>query len=122
MTKNTPWTPGCDSDVVAALDAFYADLPGWWLSFGRCSVTCHASCGPDRLHIQEPILSDFDEGYHADVPNPTTLAAAINNVREQALAGLAAYQTTGVKPDLRSGWESARATSDLLIAAEEAAA
>lgn len=67
--------------VGGSLDAALAlaerVLPGWWWTTGRCGLTCHASVGPDSKFIEEPDLSKFDSGFHADVPNPSTPAIAL---------------------------------------------
>lgn len=52
-------------------------LPGWWWAAGKCGLTCHASVGPDRAFIAEPDLLKYDEGFHADVLNPSTPAIAL---------------------------------------------
>lgn len=66
---------------TASLDASLAlvedKLPGWWHTSGKCGLTCHASIGPDRAFIAEPLLSRFDGGFDADLPNPTTQAIAV---------------------------------------------
>lgn len=75
---------------VEAIDRFHEELPGWWLSFGECSVSCHASCGPDIAGADAYLLAakEFDEGFHADIDRPSTLADAIHNVRRQARAAV----------------------------------
>ena len=62
---------------TASLDAAVAlverVLPGWWQSSGLCSLTGHASIGPDyngpdadRLRREWP-EERFHEGFHADL-------------------------------------------------------
>lgn len=67
--------------VTTSLDATVAllerVLPGWWFTVGRCGLTCHASVGPDRAFIQETLLSLYDDGFNADLPNPSTPALAL---------------------------------------------
>jgi hypothetical protein len=75
-----------------AIALFKKLLPGWWYSFGECSVSCHASCGPD-LNWQDGDLLDqklFDEGFHADLRQPSTCAEALLDVMRQGLAARAA--------------------------------
>lgn len=75
-------------DLEAAIAEFKKALPGWWFTTGTCSVSCDASIGPDRAYIAEPILTIFDEGIHADLPQPSTAAEALRNVTRQAIEGL----------------------------------
>ena len=65
------------SSLDAALALAERVLPGWWFTAGRCGLTCHASVGPDRAFIPEPTLSLYDDGFHADLPNPSTPALAL---------------------------------------------
>lgn len=75
-------------DLQAAIAEFHSALPGWWFSVGSCSVSCDASIGPDRAYIAEPILTIFDEGIHADLTQPSTLAAALRQVTAEAVEAL----------------------------------
>lgn len=77
-----------EAELELAIAEFRAALPGWWFSVGSCSVSCDASIGPDQAHIAEPILSIFDEGIHADLRQPSTMAAALRRVTREALEGL----------------------------------
>ena len=47
---------------------------GWWWSVGVCSVSCDASIGPDVAYCDKETLIAFDSGFHADVPQPSTVA------------------------------------------------
>ena len=74
-----------DPGIAAAL----AQLPvGWWWCGGVCSVSCHASIGPDRAYISEPMLTTFDSGFHADIGQPSTLSEALLDCIEQATAAI----------------------------------
>jgi hypothetical protein len=57
--------------IEAAVFTFERLLPGWWYSIGDCSVSAHASCGPDRACEDAVLLEDrlFDNGFHADLNN-----------------------------------------------------
>jgi hypothetical protein len=57
--------------IEAAVFTFERLLPGWWYSVGDCSVSAHASCGPDRAWEDAALLEDrlFDNGFHADLNN-----------------------------------------------------
>lgn len=76
----------------AAIAEFRATLPGWWYSVCECSVSCDASCGPDRNWCDAHLLADrlFDEGFHADLKQPSTLAEALRHVMAQGVAAKAA--------------------------------
>lgn len=79
-------------DTEAAIAAFKTALPGWWFSIGECQVSADASCGPTREsgHIKlVAVDSRFDNGFHADLPQPNTMANALRNVMQQALAAIA---------------------------------
>lgn len=84
----TEWIAGPQDDLAAAIATFTDHLPGWWYSMGECSVSCHASCGPDRTGRDGALLHDrqFDEGFHADHDQPSTMGGALLDVMEQALA------------------------------------
>lgn len=75
-------------DLDQAIARFKAALPGWWFSVGECSVSCHASCGPDRQWQDAALLSEkhFDEGFDADLAQPSTTAAALHQVMTEGLA------------------------------------
>ena len=71
-------------ELVGLADAV-AELPsGWWWSGGVCGLTCHASIGPDFQGASPEMLAAFDDGFHADNAQPTTLAAAIMDCIAQA--------------------------------------
>lgn len=74
-------------NLVRAINDFHYAMPGRWLSFGECSVSCHASCGPDRKGANADLLAErlFDDGFHADLDQPSTMARAIADVMEQAI-------------------------------------
>lgn len=76
-------------DMNGAVARFRAALPGWWYTMGRCGLTCHASIGPDRFYIEQPFLNRYDKGFDADIPNPTTCEAALDEAVAKALAALA---------------------------------
>lgn len=75
-------------DLASAIEEFEAALPGWWYSVGKCSVSCDASCGPDRQWADKALLKTplFDEGFHTDLAPPATLADALRDVMAQGLA------------------------------------
>ena len=74
-----------------AIKAFKAALPGWWFTVGECQVSADASCAPTREseHINLiPQDRRFDDGFHADLPQPASMADALDNVMQQALAAI----------------------------------
>jgi len=85
------WLTAPATGLEEAIARFKADLPGWWFTVGECQVSCDASCAPtrDSEHIG---LADsggeWDSGFHADLPQPSTLAKALDDVRAQALQAI----------------------------------
>lgn len=88
------------NDLAAAIGEFSTALPGWWFSVGDCSVSADASCGPDRNGVDRELLKDrsFDNGFHADLPKPASLAEALRAVTTEALVARAALNQQEVKP------------------------
>ncbi|WP_159975783.1 MULTISPECIES: hypothetical protein [unclassified Novosphingobium] len=103
MSQNTStaahWSTTPATDLEEAIARFKADLPGWWFSVGECQVSCDASCAPTSETMDCGIVgipgSDdrFNSGFHADLEHPSSLAAALDTVREQALQALASHYT-----------------------------
>lgn len=85
------WITAPPTDLERAIAEFKARLPGWWFSTGECSVSCDASCGPDSTGPDQELLRTapndqlFDGGFHADLPQPSSLADALRDVMRQAL-------------------------------------
>ena len=80
------WTAQTDTAaLVAAIERFERDLPGWWYSLGTCSISRDASCGPEMTACDRHLLAHapFNQGFHADLDG--TMADALDDVREQAL-------------------------------------
>lgn len=89
------WKTSPATDLEAAIAEFKAALPGWWFSVGECQVSCDASCAPtpESEHIAlVEVGNAFDHGSHADLAQPSTLAAALRDVQRQALEALAAVE------------------------------
>jgi len=92
------WLTAPAIGLEEAIRRFKADLPGWWFSVGECQVSCDASCAPtrDSEHIalvgtDEP----FDSGFMVDLAQPSTLAEALNAVREEAIDAIQAVAPFG---------------------------
>jgi hypothetical protein len=68
------------------------ELPGWWWTTGNCSVSAHATIGPDVAGPDARLLQikEFDEGFSADLGQPATPAEALLDALEQAKAAKAA--------------------------------
>lgn len=69
-----PWQPEAKDHLSEALARMEAELPGWWWSTGSCSVSAHASIGPDVNGQSKGLLEmkTFDDGFHADLARPST--------------------------------------------------
>jgi len=85
----TDWHKTPQSDLEAAIIEFKERLPGWWYSVCECQVSCDASCAPtsesEHVHLIQDSADPFDNGFHADLRQPSTLAEALRNVMHQAL-------------------------------------
>lgn len=93
----TDWRDRPQTDLEVAIAEFKAKLPGWWYSVCECQVSCDASCAPttesshiDLIQTDEKGLvlrrdDPFDSGFHADLPQPSSLAEALRDVMNQAL-------------------------------------
>lgn len=81
------WKTAPADGLERAIVQFKAALPGWWFTVGECQVSADASCGPTREsdHIKY-IARDrrFDDGFHADLPMPATMADALHSVMADA--------------------------------------
>jgi hypothetical protein len=93
LLRMTDWKTNAPDGLEAAIREFKATLPGWWYSTGECQVSAYASCSPTRESRDiELIAKDrrFDDGFHADLPQPATIADALHDVMRQALEAKAA--------------------------------
>lgn len=82
------WHTSGQAQLPFAIDRFKRDLPGWWYSVCECQVSCDASCAPTRESPHAAlILKDerFDSGFHVDLDQPSSLAEALDTVRQMAL-------------------------------------
>lgn len=93
MSKETPqWQTRPVVGLEQAIASFKAALPGWWYSLGECQVSADASCAPTRESPDHDLIAvnrAFDDGFHADLPQPATLVEALANVQQQALEAIA---------------------------------
>ncbi len=89
------WTASPQT-VDGAVAAFTAALPGWWFSVGLCHVSADASCAPDSAGPDEDLLNDrlFENGFHAALLPPATMADALHEVMLQALKARAKVKGT----------------------------
>lgn len=74
--------------ISEAVATFERELPGWWWSIGVCSISAHASCGPDLNGCDVHLLEDklFDEGFHRDASQPAKVVDSLLDVMRQGLA------------------------------------
>lgn len=88
------WVANNTGDLTAAIEYFHSKLPGWWFSVGVCHVSADASCAPDSAGCDFDLLRErsFDEGFHADLLPPATMADALRKVTDMAVAARAAYR------------------------------
>jgi len=86
----TPWQPEPIGELRNAIERMQRELPGWWWSVGACHYSADASSGPDLKGPAAMLLKHkvFDEGFHADLDQPSTCGQALNNVIDQALEAL----------------------------------
>lgn len=78
----------CEHRLEETIRRFREALPGWWFSLGECDVSCDASCAPTRQSPDLaliPLDDRFNSGFHADVPQPSTLADALSIVMMEAV-------------------------------------
>jgi hypothetical protein len=84
------WKETKADGLEQAIADFKEALPGWWFSVCECQVSCDASCAPtpesEDIYLIEQAGDAFDQGFHADLPQPSTLADALREVMRQALA------------------------------------
>lgn len=91
----TDWHTSPATDLENAIAEFKAALPGWWFSVCECQVSCVASCAPttESPHIALiPFDDRFNSGFHADLPQPSTLAEALRTVMNEAVAALSSQR------------------------------
>lgn len=88
----TAWHTAQPTDLEATIAEFKAKLPGWWYSVCECQVSCDASCAPtsespdiNRIKVARDC---WDDGFHADLRQPSSLAEALRDVMEQALEAI----------------------------------
>lgn len=82
------WKTTAPDGMELAIVMFKEALPGWWYSVGECQVSADASCGPTRESDDIeliPLDRRFDDGFHADLPQPATMADALRTVMQEAL-------------------------------------
>lgn len=87
VTDATPWQPENTSALSMAIARMERELPGWWWRVGSCHVSSDASIGPCSVGPDALLLRTdlFDQGFHADVPHPSTCAEALNRCIDTAL-------------------------------------
>lgn len=81
------WQPEPKADLTAVIARVERELPGWWWSVGSCSISAHASIGPDLAGSDKHLLEikEFDDGFHADLSRPSTIAEALTQCIDEAV-------------------------------------
>jgi hypothetical protein len=84
-----------------ALEAFNAEFSGWWWTLGKCHVSCDASIAPDRRGPDADLLDhrSFDDGFHVDLLQPSTVADALLAAMELARKARADCRAGAPLPD-----------------------
>lgn len=85
------WQTSRPDGLEEAITAFKRQLPGWWFTVGECQVSADASCGPTRESPHIALIAKdrrFDDGFHADLPQPASMADALEAVTADALAAI----------------------------------
>jgi hypothetical protein len=88
------WQPESTGLLAKAIKRIERELPGWWWSGGACSISAHASIGPDMNSRDKALLaqSEFDEGFHADLAQPAQIGEALNACIDKGLAAKRAVE------------------------------
>lgn len=85
------WQTSAPTGIEQAVSEFKRVLPGWWFTIGECQVSADASCAPTRESEHITLVGKdrrFDDGFHADLPQPSTMADALRDVQSQAISAL----------------------------------
>jgi hypothetical protein len=98
---DTVWKPPLQ-DAFRVGDAvldFRFKLQGWWFTCGECSVSAHASCGPDAAGPDAELLSMrlFDQGFDIDLAQPAQPADALYKAMSLGYWARDAYRRGGVE-------------------------
>lgn len=81
----------CEQDLERAIRQFRHCLPNWWFSVGECDISCDASIAPMKTSADIDLIpfdQRFDDGFHADLPQPATLADALREATIEAQVAL----------------------------------
>ena len=95
MVRNPDWHTTEATGLEKAIADFKEVLPGWWFSVGECQVSADASCAPTRESPHIKLIKfnrAFDDGFHADLPQPATMADALRDVQERAIQAIVTAQ------------------------------
>ena len=90
VSQDTTWQPEDHTALAVAIERLERELPGWWWSVGACHVSADASIGPDHKGPAAHLLRDkiFDDGFHNDIPQPSSCAEALNSCIDDAMHAL----------------------------------
>jgi hypothetical protein len=107
-------------DLPSAIAYFHSKLPGWWFSVGACHVTSDASVCPDTAGADvwlfqtgdRDVTKFFDDGFHADLYPPATMADALIRATDLARASRDAYCVRNCLADAEAAYTSALAQQE----------
>ncbi|QQN73968.1 hypothetical protein [Croceicoccus sp. YJ47] len=81
------WQTAPATGLEEMIAKFKATLPGWWFRVCECQVSADASCAPTSESEHIALLGTderFDSGFDADLPQPATMAEALECYRKSA--------------------------------------
>lgn len=84
----------CEQDLERAIRQFRHTLPNWWFSVGECDISCDASIAPMKASPDIdmiPFDHRFNDGFHVDLPQPSTLADALREAIIDAKEAIIAF-------------------------------
>ena len=99
MCEGADWKDRDTVGLERAIAEFKAKLPGWWYTVGECQVSADASCAPTTESDDIKLIPRdcrFDDGFHADLTQPSTPADALRAVMNEGLAAKRALATADV--------------------------
>lgn len=90
-----PFGRGGEAWLEDTIRQFRDALPGWWFSVCECDISCDASCAPTGKSPDLALIPQderFNDGFHVDLAQPSTLAEALLHVMTEAVGARAAIR------------------------------
>lgn len=84
-----PFGKDGEAHLEMTIQRFRDALPGWWFSVCECDISCDASCAPTGKSADLALIPHderFNNGFHVDLLQPSTLAEALLYVMNDAVA------------------------------------